>query len=391
MKIGVIIGKGTGKILSMIFKTFLEYYAPLFDVEVIFEENTKPFDTFWSLKENDDAEFVKKKNAEDADELWKLLLDFKEKDIQTIFRTGINAESLYLLRQRAKAVKEINFKTRHNKCEILVIRDEMQGFYANRDYQIGKNEEEVSGSFHFTQKNFEQIFQYANERGKEVFEEQAHEKWAVYKYHILSNALDKWVNEINGKIEHPFHIYQPDTGLSKMYDFLNQSKESERLKKLLLIVSNEVGDIIYESLLETLSFGDKNELYTRNIYLHPDLNKPLLYQTVHGSADDLIVKGKLNELNPYATLRITAAIIANNFQNEEDSDSIPIVRLMEYAIYHAKSKGFFSGRAKQQKDIAATLLIITEELNKHLLDYNKKINPNKKEINKLINHIQSSY
>ena len=78
----------------------------------------------------------------------------------------------------------------------------------------------------------------------------------------------------------------------------------------MVVCSNEVGDVIYESLIKDLDGSAKLMLFSKNVYMTAPLSGGFYdYQTVHGSADD---KVQLNEdeeeILPYATFRIAAEI-----------------------------------------------------------------------------------
>ncbi|KAL8826833.1 MAG: hypothetical protein Q9191_003552 [Dirinaria sp. TL-2023a] len=74
----------------------------------------------------------------------------------------------------------------------------------------------------------------------------------------------------------------------------------------LIIASNGYADIMQAVLLDTFGQGVQETSYAENVYLHPEMHNLSEYQTVHGSADDLVGKAKVN---PSATMKAAAAIL----------------------------------------------------------------------------------
>jgi len=76
--------------------------------------------------------------------------------------------------------------------------------------------------------------------------------------------------------------------------------------KRLVIAGSEYADIMEIIFLKAFGQGPQETSYAENVYLHPELHGLSEYQTVHGSADDLVGK---NMVNPSATIRAAAAIL----------------------------------------------------------------------------------
>ncbi len=366
IKIGIIVGKGVGKELSIIFKDFLTYYAQKKynyqkDVKIKFFEHEGAFDTYGSLKGLEPLR-IKQQSEKDVKVLKQLLEEWAKEGVQTVFRTSINAESLYELRRDLNAVKVFNVTTRakggEKGNEILIIRDEMQGYYTNENYQYNPLTESISFTGNFKKANFEKLIRYSQEYADQTLGKENYMVWIVYKFHLFANILEKWVTEIDPNLK----FYQPDTGLSEFFDYMNDPKK--QAKHLVLITSNEVGDIIYEFVTERFRLGHKNELYSKNIYLHDSLNKPIIYQTVHGSADDIEGKGTVN---PLATLRIVADILQNSLGIAKFRGS------MELAIADVQSQSSVTENVGGTKKTKEMLGEIEYQLNLNLKEIYSEI------------------
>ncbi len=135
-------------------------------------------------------------------------------------------------------------------------------------------------------------------------------KWSIYKFHLFGDILEKWFTDF----DRDFKAFQPDTGSTNLYRMISNDRHNNQSQNLLVICSNEVGDLIFEPILGYINLSDdaKIDFYTRNYYIAQPFNGNLLeYQTVHGSADDI---KNLNKVMPYAVLRIVADIAENNFE-----------------------------------------------------------------------------
>jgi len=121
----------------------------------------------------------------------------------------------------------------------------------------------------------------------------------IYKHHLFSGVFDTWAKEWS--LEHGIkvHFVQPDTMNRNLLAFGVHGKQ-------LIIAGNEYADIMETLFFKAFQQGPQEASYSENVYLHPELQTPSEYQTVHGSADDLVGK---NTVNPTATIRAAAAIL----------------------------------------------------------------------------------
>lgn len=337
VKIGVIVGAGTGRRLANIFKEFLDGLVRFYlNQTVLFLEgdNLKDlpyqYHSYKTIVEAVESD-VSKYNTISQEEVGRLLdttQNWFREGVRTIFRTSINAEALYLFRQEVGAIKEFGLET-NSGGKILFVRDQAEGFYANKQYRIIAGEEEIYFSGTFSKKHQKKIAEHAFASAKAFMENREFQTWAIYKHHLFGDVIHKWLKEVDPGIQ----AFQPDTGLTKLNSIISDEKKANNgssSHNILIICSNEVGDIIYETILGVVNIEAELELYTRNIYTaEPFSGEMLEYQTVHGSADD--IEGT-EKILPYATLRIAADIAEKRFGIKD------IKNELEYAISEAKRK-----------------------------------------------------
>ena len=314
-KIGLIIGSGTGRELADTFINTLQKVAKILKRQVEIIECNYEFTTYTKLHNMpyEEIENIVKKELG-------ILKAFYEKFYSSggriIFKTAINAETLYLFRRIGRAIQIIDIPASENR--LLIIRDETQGFYANDQYKIEKNKIEFTASF--SKENLELVANFALNEAKKALK-QPFETWVVYKHHLFANVIEKWASNILPDAK----VYQPNHATELLFEnFFTQKKEN-----LLLITGNEVGDILHELLMFHLGVGNRHSLFSKNVYLDSKLKGLVEYQTVHGSADDIAGK---NIIDPTATLRALADIVQKEISVENFSS------LMNEAIKYASEK-----------------------------------------------------
>lgn len=244
-------------------------------------------------------------SGEEVSRLKDIVFKWAKEERTTFFRTSINAETLYTFRQEVKAVKEFSLNTPSRK--VLFIRDQAEGFYANINYDVDDKKGQIKFDGEFTRTHQQKVVEYALQRADQKFGIGNYIKWAMYKHHLFGDALQQWIREIDNDIS----IYQPDTGLTQLQKFFDPPGTFYTPENLLVICSNEVGDLVHEALMGNFDPDAKLMMYSRNVYLNKDLENVMVdYQTVHGSADDKVMdeKQEEEEVLPYATLRAAAEI-----------------------------------------------------------------------------------
>lgn len=336
-KIGVVIGGGTGKELANIFTQTFDKIAQKFQVPIDVIHCNYEFTTYKEVRHLDHVR-VRKIVREELKLLEEFYKEFYTGGGRVIFRTAINAETLYEFRRRHLAVKIIPILTKNGR--VLIIRDAMQGFYANDEYKVKDDLIVFRGSYR--KENFEKIITFALGEARK-FLLSPFEIWAVYKHHLFGGVIEKWVHDILPDAK----VYQPNHATELLWSFFRGRKEFN----ILLIMGNEVSDILHEELIFALKLGTRHTLFSKNVYLSPSLKDLKEYQTVHGSADD--IKGK-NLVNPIATLRIVAAI------TEHELGIRGFCSFMEKAIQYAYD-GFLKGRKLLTSEIVTRVHQFLEE------------------------------
>ncbi len=317
-KIGLIVGGGTGHELSDVFKIFIRRISDEFDLSLEIIEYRESPRTYGGIHEMA-SEQIKSIVKQDIANLERFYTKFYEQGGKVIFRTAINAESLYQIRKDFKAIKTIPLYCADK--QMLMVRDEFQGFYTNDTYSLSDNNIQFTGSFSY--KKFKTLLTYSVHEADQFLGDN-YDVWVLYKHHLFSNLIEKWVKEIVPSAE----VYQPDTGIHNIYKYLDNPH-----KNLLLVTGNEIGDIIHEPIIFKLGLGTKNTLYTRNEYIGKQLKGLTEYQTIHGSSDDL--EGK-NIVNPFATIRAAAAILEDTFNVNK------LKGIIDQAIANARAEQFLT-------------------------------------------------
>lgn len=311
--IGLIEGAGTGSKLIEIFKGFLHYLVDTrtqnkvqFIEDIAEDGQVYCYQSYASLSEisKGDSSEYKALSLKDAERLEKTFIQWYQQGVCQVFRTSINADALYLFRQKVKAIKAFGIKP--SEKEILFVRDQAEGFYANLDYLVSKDNQTIDFNGRLTSQHVKNIVDFANKLALTRFG-QEYQKWVFCKFHLFP-YWEQWYKDADSAIQ-PF---QPDTGIVKLNEILFENGNSNKyLNNHLVICSNEVGDLIYETVLHIVNEKAKTEFFTKNYYLGEPFNGELMeYQTAHGSADDIAGTEKLL---PYATLRIAAEIAENLF------------------------------------------------------------------------------
>jgi len=236
-----------------------------------------------------------------------LTKSWHEAGVNVIFRTSINAEALYQFRQEVKAVKVFGIETPVGS-RILFIRDQAEGFYANQSYTIGVEESSIKFQGVYTKQHQQAVANFALREAQKFMGDIPYQKWAIYKYHLFANLIEKWMQEV----DQTFISLQPDNGIANLINLIGKGHNGHlEYNNVLCVCSNEVGDMVYETMIGAMNIEPKFDLYSRNIYLSEEFSGEITeYQTVHGSADDLV---DIEKLIPYATLRIVGDILAQYF------------------------------------------------------------------------------
>ncbi|MGH7950071.1 MAG: isochorismatase family hydrolase [Candidatus Binataceae bacterium] len=297
MKVGLAVSEGTGPELAEVFQQVIANFAQLYSVDVTVQRSPRLYHTYHSIIADNQLERVARLTNDDASHYETYCRELAGAGVPAVFRTAMNAQSLYLVRQRLQAVKVERLSA--DALDLLLIRDQAQGFYT------GHNEHRVedgvvSRSCDFSKQLTAAIVAFAIRQSREIWNDGRIDRIIMaYKFHLLDGLFSSWVREWSAEHSIDIEIFQPDT--------VNRNLITNGLQgRVLIIGANEWADIMHVILLRLLGLGPQENRYTRNVYLHPDLNGLMEYQTVHGSADDLAGK---RLVNPFATSRAAAAIM----------------------------------------------------------------------------------
>ncbi|ASY34936.1 MULTISPECIES: isocitrate/isopropylmalate family dehydrogenase [unclassified Streptomyces] len=297
--VGLAVGRGTGEEVAAVFTRVLGHLATRHERPVTLVRSPRVYHSYVSLRPlaiepgGAGVPEIRRLSAEDAAHYEDWLRARAAVGTRVVFRTAINAQSLYLVRQRLRAVKVDTLDA--DGARMLLVRDEAQGFYTGGNTHTPGH---VSRTTEFSREITEQLLAYALRRAREEWPEGPARIVMAYKFHLLDGALDAWVRDFAAREGIEVGVFQPDT--------VNRNLVAHRPEdRTVLLAGNEWADIMHLVLLDRYGSGRQEDHCTRNVHLDPDVAGLVEYQTVHGSADDL--EGR-DLLNPVATLRAAAAI-----------------------------------------------------------------------------------
>ncbi|MEV1047844.1 isocitrate/isopropylmalate family dehydrogenase [Streptomyces sp. NPDC049916] len=293
--IGLAVGRGTGTEVAAVFERVLGGLARLHGTEIGVLRSPRTYHSYVSLRAEAAAEAVRRLTEEDADHYEHFCRTQAALGTRAVFRTAINAQSLYLVRQRLQAVK-VDALPVGDGSTLLLVRDQAQGFYTGENHH---GDGVIRRTMEFSRDLTEKVLDYAVERARHQWPGQGPTRIVMaYKFHLLDGALDAWVTDIAARYDIPVGLYQPDT--------VNRNLITHGFPdRTVVVAGNEWADIMHVVLLDRFGADRQENRCTENVHLHPAVLGLTEYQTVHGSADDL--EG-LDRVNPVATIRAAAAI-----------------------------------------------------------------------------------
>ena len=299
MEVGLAIGRGTGPELGGVFVKALGRLAELHNVKIRIHQSPRIYHSYHSLFSSGfDFQNIKAETLQDAAHYENFCKKQAAQGTVVIFRTAFTAQSLYLVRQHLEAVKVEHF--RRDSTEMLLIRDQAQGFYT------GSNDQDsdflaLSRTCHFSEILFDRIVAYSISRARQMWSDISaiDSLIMVYKHHLFDGLFDIWAKQWSKKYSLDIQFIQPDTMNRNLLAFGVQRRQ-------LVIAGNEYADIMEVLFLDMFNQGVQETSCSENVYLAPSLGGLVEYQTVHGSADDLTGRGIVN---PCATLKAAANIL----------------------------------------------------------------------------------
>jgi isocitrate/isopropylmalate dehydrogenase len=288
--IGLAVGRGTGPELADAFERVLE--ALTTGVRIV--RSPRLYHSYVSLRAEGDVARIRRLTAEDAAHYEEFCRGLAARGTPAVFRTAVNAQSLYLVRQRLRAVK-VDHLAAGGKS-LLLVRDQAQGFYTGENRHT---DGQVVRTLAFSRDITEAVIVHALERARLAWPDGGPDRIVMaYKFHLLDGAFDAWAAEIAARHGVRIDVFQPDT--------VNRNLLAHDLPdRTLLIAGNEWADIMHVVLLDRFGSERQENHCTENVYLAPEAAGLVEYQTVHGSADDLAGR---DLVNPVATIRAAALV-----------------------------------------------------------------------------------
>lgn len=299
LRVGLAVGHGTGPELADVFAKVTIQMAKQYHVGVNICRSQRLYHSYHSLlSAAEDFHHVCEETAQDAEHYEQFCKDQVAQGTRVIFRTAITAQSLYLVRQHLEAIKVERFS--NQEADIIVVRDQAQGFYTGVN-TYSPDKENVSRSCNFSKDVTGRIVHYTLGRALSIWGVDAiiESVAMVYKHHLFDGIMDTWAKEWSKVYGLDIHFVPPDT--------MNRNLLRSGLKgRQVIIASNEYADIMEVVFMDWLGRAVQETTYSENVYLSPITDNLQEYQTVHGSADDLVDKGVVN---PTATIKAAAAIL----------------------------------------------------------------------------------
>ncbi|MFE7135773.1 isocitrate/isopropylmalate family dehydrogenase [Streptomyces sp. NPDC057638] len=317
--IGLAVGRGTGPELAAVFERVVALLTASLPGAARIARSPGLYHSYVSLSQERDVHRIRTLTARDAARYEAYCRELAARGATAVFRTAVNAQSLYLLRCRMRAVK-VDLLT-SGADSLLLVRDQAQGFYTGENTHT---DGEVSRTLTFSREITTQVVEYALERARREWPDGRVDRvMMAYKFHLLDGAFGSWVARLSDRLGIRVEVFQPDT--------VNRNLLAHGLPgRTVLIAGNEWADIMHVVLLDRYGAGRPENRCTENVFLDPALRQLVEYQTVHGSADDL---AGLDRVNPVATLR-AAALVA-----ERHAGCPGAVAAMEAALAEADGRG----------------------------------------------------
>jgi len=302
--VGLAVGRGTGPELADVFERVLGALTAGHPHGVTIERSPRLYHSYVSLRAERDIARIRELTAEDADHYERFCRTRAAQGTTAVFRTAINAQSLYLVRSRLRAVKVDPLGA--GGTSLLLVRDQAQGFYTGENRHTPG---EVTRTMTFSRELTEAVVRYALRRARQEWPDGRIGRVVMaYKFHLLDGALDAWVSALADRLGVDIELFQPDT--------VNRNLITHGLPdRTLLIAGNEWADIMHVMLLDRFGSERQENRCTENVFLSPALAGLAEYQTVHGSADDLAGR---DLVNPVATIR-AAALVAERHAGRADA------------------------------------------------------------------------
>ncbi len=298
--IGLAIGEGTGPELAAIFERALGAFADAAQVHVHIDKAPTLYRSFGGvIAAGLSAAEVAQSSDEDAATYIDYLHGLVARGGRAVFRTAFNAQPLYVVRERLRCAKVETLP--NDGGRMVLVRDQAQGFFAGDNDRHGSSES-IERTCRFSRATTNAVLDFAIAEGAREFGGVGGIDAVVmaYKFHLLDLRFAHWVEDYARDTGVDVRVFQPDT-VNR-----NLLRGTYRGKNVVIVGGNEWGDIMHADILARAGLGNQDERCSRNVYLLPGLGGLTEYQTVHGSADDIAGRERVN---PTATLRAAAQIL----------------------------------------------------------------------------------
>ncbi|MCK8678560.1 isocitrate/isopropylmalate family dehydrogenase [Streptomyces lichenis] len=292
--IALAVGRGTGPELAPVFERVLHRITGLHGTRVEVVRSPRLYHSYVSLRAEaaGTGEFARL-TEQDAAHYERFCREQAAAGVRAVFRTAINAQSLYLVRQRLTAVKVEPLTA--GSARMLLVRDQAQGFYTGENRHTSGT---VVRTMEFSRSVTDQVLRYAVDRARALWPDGPSRVVMAYKYHLLDGALDDWTGGMSDELGIAVDLFQPDTVNRNL---ITHGPED----RTVLVAGNEWADIMHVVLLDRYGAERQENRCTENVHLAAGLHELVEYQTVHGSADDLAGR---DLVNPVATIRAAARV-----------------------------------------------------------------------------------
>ena len=128
LRVGYTVGRGTGKELADVFERVMLRLSAHYSIPIELYTSSHIYHSYFSLlEEHHDPKDVEEATLQDVLHYEKFCREQVAQGTRVTFKTAINAQSLYLVRQHLQAVKVECFD--QGPDSLLLIRDQSQGFY----------------------------------------------------------------------------------------------------------------------------------------------------------------------------------------------------------------------------------------------------------------------
>jgi len=342
--IGLALGAGTGPELGAVFRQMVDFFGGRYAIDVELCQSERLYRTYHSVSGSGsaaDAAAVSRQARNDADHYVGFCRQLAAAGVAALFRTAINAQSLYQVRQQLQAVKIERLKA--GALDLLLVRDQAQGFYSGEN-TFDAERQILTRNCSFDRHLTAAILEFGIRRARALWGEGGIGRVVMaYKFHLLDGVFSAWARQWSAEHGIEIEVFQPDT--------VNRNLIHGELKgRVLCIGANEWADIMHVVLLHLMGLGPQESRCTQNVYLHPGLAGLTEYQTVHGSADSLAGRGLVN---PFATMRAAAALLENH------AGCAGAAILLEDALAHLTRAGILTpdlgGGSSTEEVVAAAL------------------------------------